>query len=147
MPPTGLINAKATAMTLASILMPNWVSWEVQSPGGKLTKTIGLHKSCSWLDSTCQDFPTEGECGDDEHGDPFCAMWRSVGFLMSAAAVFELVTLLAFVMLLIGGKQKREKGWRILALLLVWVGVLQCAAMAIVVCISMQSRGSWTDLV
>jgi hypothetical protein len=68
-------------------------------------------------------------------------MWRSVGFLMSAAAAFELVTLVTFVMLIIGGKQKRERGWRVLTFLLVLVGILQCAAMAIVVCISVHSGG------
>ena len=56
--------------------------------------------------------------------------------MMSAAAIFELVTLVAFFMLITGGKQKRERGWRLLSFLLVLVGILQCASMAVVVCIS-----------
>ena len=54
--------------------------------------------------------------------------------MMSFAAVLELATLVAYLVVLIGGKQKRETGWKVLAFLLVVVGVLQCASMAIVVC-------------
>jgi hypothetical protein len=53
--------------------------------------------------------------------------------MMSFAAVLELVTLVAYLVVLIGGRQKRETGWKVLAFLLVAVGVLQCASMAIVV--------------
>ena len=55
--------------------------------------------------------------------------------MMSAAALFELVTLVTFFILIAGGKQKRESGWRVVSFLLVLVGILQCASMAIVVCI------------
>ena len=61
-------------------------------------------------------------------------MWRSVGFLMSFAAVLEMVTIIAYVTIIGGGKQKRETGWKVLAFMLVLVGVVQCASMAIVVC-------------
>lgn len=52
---------------------------------------------------------------------------------MNVSAVMELVTVIAFVVILAGGKQKRESGWRVLSFLLVVVAVLQCASMAIVV--------------
>jgi len=52
--------------------------------------------------------------------------------MMSFAAVLELVTLVAYVVVLLGGKQKREIGWKVLTFLLVLVGGLQCASMAIV---------------
>ncbi len=61
-------------------------------------------------------------------------MWRSVGFMMSFAAVLELVILLAYCVVIAGGKQKRETGWKVLCFLLMIVGVVQCASMAIVVC-------------
>jgi hypothetical protein len=61
-------------------------------------------------------------------------MWRSVGFMMNFAALLELVTIVAYLVVIVGGKQKREIGWRVLAFFLVLVGVLQCGAMAIVVC-------------
>jgi hypothetical protein len=46
----------------------------------------------------------------------------------------ELATIVAYLIVIAGGKQKRETGWRVLAFLLVLVGVVQCGAMAIVVC-------------
>jgi len=52
--------------------------------------------------------------------------------MMNVAVVMELVTLIAFVVILAGGKQKRERGWGVLGSLLAFVGVLQCAGMAIV---------------
>ena len=58
-----------------------------------------------------------------------------MGFMMSFAAALELATLVAYVVVILGGKQMRETGWRILAFMLTLVGVVQCASMAIVVCI------------
>lgn len=62
-------------------------------------------------------------------------MWRSVGFLMSFAAVLELGTIVAYVIIIGGGRQKRETGWKVLAFMLMLVGIVQCAGMAIVVSI------------
>jgi hypothetical protein len=53
--------------------------------------------------------------------------------MMSFAAVFELVTLVTYVVVIAGGKQKRETAWKVLAFMLMLVGVVQCASMAIVV--------------
>lgn len=60
-------------------------------------------------------------------------MWRSVGFLMSFAVVMEGMTLIAFLVVIVGGKQKRESGWKILSGLLVLAALIQCIAMALVV--------------
>jgi len=60
-------------------------------------------------------------------------MWRSVGFLMSFAVVGEGGTLIAYIVVLGGGKQKRESGWKILSGMLFLVGVIQCTGMALVV--------------
>ena len=60
--------------------------------------------------------------------------------MMSFAAVLELVTIVAYVVVLAGGKQKRENGWKVLSFLLVVVGLLQCASMAIVVCYTLKRR-------
>lgn len=61
-------------------------------------------------------------------------MWRSVGFMMSFAAVLELVTLVTYVVLIFGGKQRRETGWKVLVFMLALIGILQVSSMAIVVC-------------
>jgi len=121
----------ATAMTIASIFIPDWITWSVDTQdGGHFTKTIGLHKSCLSTNHECEHFPQYEDChGTDRY---FCSMWRSVGFMMSFAAVFELVTLVTYMVIIAGGKQKRESGWRVVVFFLVLVAALQCASMAIV---------------
>lgn len=59
-------------------------------------------------------------------------MWRSVGFLMSFSVVMEGMTLIAFMVMIAGGKQKRESGWKILTGFLILVGLIQCASMALI---------------
>ncbi|EOO04156.1 putative lysine-sensitive aspartokinase 3 protein [Phaeoacremonium minimum UCRPA7] len=120
-------------MTLASILMPHWVSYIVtaEDTGSTFTKTIGLHKSCSSVaDPPCQPFPQDEICRGDER--TFCSMWRTTGFLMSFATVAELAALVGFIVIIGGGKMKREFGWKVLGTILCVVGVIQFAAMAIV---------------
>ena len=68
-------------------------------------------------------------------------MWRSVGFLMSFAVVLEGMTLIAYVVILAGGKQKREGGWKVLSALHVCCAALQCAGMAIIVSPSLLRLG------
>jgi len=60
-------------------------------------------------------------------------MWKSVGFLMSFAVVIEGMTVAAFVILLAGGKQRREQGWGVLAILTALAAFVQAAAMALMV--------------
>ncbi|TAQ89394.1 hypothetical protein B7494_g2285 [Chlorociboria aeruginascens] len=121
----------ATAMTFSAIFLPDWITWDVTTPtGNHVTRTIGLHRSCSSVSSQCHHFPQVEDCqGSDRY---FCSMWRSTGFLMSFAAVLELVTLVAYSVVIVGGKQKRETGWKVLTFMLVLVAVVQCASMAIV---------------
>lgn len=59
-------------------------------------------------------------------------MWRTVGFLMSFAVLIELATLVGYVIVVLGGKQSREYGWKIICTLLAFITVVQCAGMAIV---------------
>ena len=52
---------------------------------------------------------------------------------MSFAVVIEGMTLITFIVILAGGKQKRETGWKVLSALLVLVGLIQCAGMTLIV--------------
>ena len=52
---------------------------------------------------------------------------------MSFAVVLEGMTLITYIVILAGGKQKRESGWKILCGLHVLCGALQLAGMAIIV--------------
>ena len=60
-------------------------------------------------------------------------MWRSVGFLMSAAVVLEAMTIVAYVVIMSGGKQRRAGSWKLLAMLHVVCTALLCAAISIIV--------------
>jgi len=68
-------------------------------------------------------------------------MWRTVGFLMSFAVVLEGMCLVAYFVILAGGKQLRETGWSILSLLIVIAAIVQCASMSLVVSQECSSRG------
>lgn len=59
---------------------------------------------------------------------------------MSFAAVIEMATIVAFVVVLAGGREKRVNGWKVLAGLLGILGLLQCAGMAIVVGINQTNQ-------
>lgn len=62
--------------------------------------------------------------------------------MMSFSAVMELATLVAYLVIIIGGRQKREQGWKLLTLLLVIIGVAQCFCMSTVVCIVYYDGGA-----
>jgi len=51
---------------------------------------------------------------------------------MSIAALLELVTIVAYGVILVGGKQKRQNGWKVLVFLLSVAGLAQVAATAVV---------------
>ncbi|KAF6224700.1 hypothetical protein HO173_012890 [Letharia columbiana] len=120
----------ASALTLASIIIPRWISWDSETPSGaKIHYTYGLHRRCSSLTNACEYFPHEEDCHGDRY---FCSMWRSVGFLTSFTVVLEGMTLITYIVILVGGKQKRESGWKILAGLHLLCGAVECAGMAIV---------------
>ena len=141
----------ACAFTLTSIIEPRWISWNsetvsslhlphlshgvslkypLQPSGEHIHYTYGLHRRCSSLTGNCVYFPHHEDCHGDRY---FCSMWRSVGFLMSLAVVIEGMTLITYIVILAGGKQKRESGWKILSGLLVLVGLIQCTSMALMV--------------
>lgn len=123
-------------MTLASILVPHWVSMDVPVHGGDKTYSqhLGLHHYCNTAlpDKPCRTFPdTDKDCSADDKY--FCSMWRTSGFLMSFATIAELATLVCFVVTIGGGNVKREYGWKVLCGLLATVSVVQFASMGLVV--------------
>ncbi|PTB64196.1 hypothetical protein BBK36DRAFT_1124212 [Trichoderma citrinoviride] len=122
----------ATAMIVASITEPRWVSYSVTTTKGEtLEKHIGLHKSCSSLDDPyCRDFPSQELC---QYGERyFCSMWRTVGFMASFGIVLCLATLISFAIVMGGGKYRRETGWPFVAALLTLVSVVEFIVISIV---------------
>ncbi|KAJ4418711.1 hypothetical protein N0V82_005382 [Gnomoniopsis sp. IMI 355080] len=125
----------ASAMTLAAILVPHWVSMDVAVHGSDkiYSQHLGLHHYCNTAlpGKPCRTFPdTELDCSPNDKY--FCSMWRTSGFLMSFATVAELATLVGFVVTIGGGQVKREYGWKVLSGLLATVAVVQFAALGLV---------------
>ncbi|KAI3400108.1 hypothetical protein diail_4338 [Diaporthe ilicicola] len=125
----------ASALTLTSILVPHWVSMDVESQNSDTvySQHLGLHHYCNTAlpDKPCRTFPDE-EKDCDPNDRYFCSMWRTTGFLMSFATVAELATLVCFVVAIGGGQVKREYGWKVLCGLLSVVSVVQFAAMGLI---------------
>ncbi|KAF2193816.1 hypothetical protein K469DRAFT_712648 [Zopfia rhizophila CBS 207.26] len=121
------LTVACTAMTVASIVMPRWLSY---SPNDKREFSYGLHSRCSNVKGTCDRFPRFEDCEGDKWS--FCSMWRTVGFLMSFAVVIELCTFVSFAVIIMGGVQRRSTGWKIVCSLLLLGGIVQCTAMALV---------------
>ena len=79
----------------------------------------------------CGAFPQHSDCVGDNWS--FCSMWRTVGFLMSFAVIIEGAALIGYAVVLLGGKQKRDKGYKVISGLLGLAAVVQMAGMAVVV--------------
>ena len=62
---------------------------------------------------------------------------------MSFAVVMEGMTLIAFLVMIVGGKQKREQGWKVLSGLIAFVGVILAVGMGLIVSysLSVHSKG------
>jgi len=115
-------------MTIVSITIPRWVRYE-SDIGGDIKFSYGLHRKCSTVTGTCDPFPTERDCEGD---GTFCALWRSVGFLMSFTVIIEFASAVAFAVVLLGGVQQRTYGWKMVCSLLACASFTQMAGMSIV---------------
>ncbi|KAE8152283.1 hypothetical protein BDV25DRAFT_151428 [Aspergillus avenaceus] len=115
-------------LTISSIVVPKWISYHSGSSG--IAYSYGLHRRCSSLTNTCESFPQREDCHDGDRY--FCSMWRSVGFLMSFAVVLEGMSLVAFLIILSGGKRLRESGWKVLSLLILLSVIVQACSTSIV---------------
>jgi len=122
------LTVAVTAMTIASIILPRWIRWD-NGTGTSPHYTYGLHKKCSSVTGGCEPFPQYGDCDRDP---TFCSIWRSVGFFMSFAVIIELATIVAFVVIISGGRQTREYGWKIVCSLLAVIVLVECASMSMV---------------
>lgn len=121
----------AAACTIAAIVLPNWVSYTAPTDNDPIHVNYGLHRRCSSVTGQCTPFPQDEDClGNDRY---FCSMWRSTGFFMNLSVIMEIVVLVAYLVILLGGRVSREAGWKILSALLALVAAGQLIAMALVV--------------
>lgn len=120
-------------MTIASISLPNWISYSVTTAKGETyDRHIGLHVSCSNLgDPGCQSYPPKDLCENGERY--FCTMWRTVGFLSAFATILCLASLVGFVVIMSGGKYKRETSWPFASSMLALVSIVEFVTISLVV--------------
>ena len=71
-------------------------------------------------------------------------MWRSTGFLLNFSLMAELACIVAYIVILFGGRGVRESGWKILSGLLFVVGMAELIGMALVVRIGIPLRNKLT---
>ncbi|KAL5374755.1 hypothetical protein DPSP01_011685 [Paraphaeosphaeria sporulosa] len=119
----------STTMTIASIYMPRWISFDPNNDGRKMS--YGLHSRYTNIPNEPEyaQFPSREYCKTDES---FCNMWRTVGFFISFDVAVELCTLVSFVVIISGGVQRRAAGWHIVSTLLLFCAFVQCVGMSIV---------------
>ncbi|KAM0693078.1 hypothetical protein Q7P36_007635 [Cladosporium allicinum] len=120
----------AFACSIAAVALPNWISYTSPTDNDPIHVSYGLHKRCSSITGQCTPFPQDQDCYGDDRS--FCSMWRSTGFLMNFSIIFEVAVLVAYLVILVGGRGTREVGWKILAPLLLVVSGAQLVAMTLV---------------
>lgn len=102
----------ASVLTLTAITIPRWISYTSDSAtDGRITYSYGLHYSCRsgpGIGDSCTPFPSESDCANDEH---FCSLWKTTGYLMNLAVFLEVLIIAAYIVILIGGRERREKGY------------------------------------
>jgi hypothetical protein len=121
----------AFACSIAAVALPNWISYTSPTDNDPIHVSYGLHKRCSSITGQCTPFPQDQDCYGDDRS--FCSMWRSTGFLMNFSIIFEVAVLVAYLVILVGGRGTREVGWKILTPLLLVVAAAQLVAMTLVV--------------
>jgi hypothetical protein len=129
----------AFACSIAAVALPNWISYTSPTDNDPIHVSYGLHKRCSSITGQCTPFPQDQDCYGDDRS--FCSMWRSTGFLMNFSIIFEVAVLVAYLVILVGGRGTREVGWKILTPLLLVVAAAQLVAMTLVV--RLMSERDW----
>lgn len=62
---------------------------------------------------------------------------------MSLGVVVEGMTIAAFMILLLGGKQRREQGWAVLAIMVAIAAVVQAGSMSLTVGQNLSLKQTW----
>ncbi|KAK0616031.1 hypothetical protein B0T17DRAFT_539958 [Bombardia bombarda] len=124
----------ATAMTIASVVSTNWITYSVTTKSGHTVyDNIGLHQRCTSAgtsaSSSCVPFPSDDRCAKN---GPICNIWRTTGFLMNLAVVLQCAVGVGIIISLAGGRVRRTDGWRILSVPLAIDALLQFCSVTFV---------------
>ncbi|KAL2266282.1 hypothetical protein VTJ83DRAFT_5634 [Remersonia thermophila] len=133
----------ATALTIGSLLSPDWVSYTTRLPSGAtVTDAIGLRYRCTTSHASsgpgptvaCTPFPEASRRGAVGGQDPsFGSMWRTAGSLVGLAVVAELAAIVGIGAAAAAGKARRASGrWKALSFVLAGVALVKVGALAVV---------------
>ncbi|KAK5661268.1 hypothetical protein OQA88_11162 [Cercophora sp. LCS_1] len=112
-----------TGMTIRSIFTP-WMSHIIP---GSLEHHLGLRQSRRWVygdEAVWEPFPGETMWETWNRPDHWRDWWRSISRIMNWALVADVVTLVGFILVMMGGMERRQKRWKVLCGLLGVVTVL-----------------------
>ncbi|KAI9716501.1 MAG: hypothetical protein M1828_007661 [Chrysothrix sp. TS-e1954] len=136
------------ALTLASMILPTWITWDTPTSH----TSYGLHSHCTSLapidiattsmntapprilysKADCRPFPSYSDCRSSTTSKHFCTWWRSAAFLSSLSFILALATTTSFIVVILGGKQKRMHGWKLVTGLVLLTEAAQIATAVIV---------------
>lgn len=114
----------AMALTLTAILLPTWITFT----SGPAHSSYGIHSYCT--NSACSPFPIRTDCTAGHRS--FCVQWRTAAFALNLTFLTELATLVTFALVLLGGKQMRDQGTRVLSVMLMLCAAGQVLTVALV---------------
>ncbi|KAL0078072.1 hypothetical protein J3Q64DRAFT_1767570 [Phycomyces blakesleeanus] len=117
------------ALNLTALLLPKWLIFVVPKPLYSETN-YGLFKLCQSVTGECRPFPREEEGDCTEEG--FCQLWQAAGAGMILAAVIGALTLVALLGTMCSSRRKRERGWKLVAGMLVLHAIPAAISMSVV---------------
>ncbi|KAI9021440.1 hypothetical protein CLU79DRAFT_753321 [Phycomyces nitens] len=117
------------ALNLTALFLPKWLTFVVPKPLYSETN-YGLFKLCQSVTGDCRPFPREEEGDCTEEG--FCQLWQTAGAGMILAAVIGALTLVALLGTMCSSRRKRERGWKLVAGMLVLHAIPAAISMSVV---------------
>ncbi|KAG9299607.1 hypothetical protein G9A89_020778 [Geosiphon pyriformis] len=115
--------------TTLALLMPNWLVFSPPIPWLS-TVNYGLFERCSAFTNGCHPFPDQenGDC-DEKY---FCDKWIAARLGMIFATIVGGLTWLFLLLVLVSGRQRREKSWVLASMLMMFHAVFQFLAIGLI---------------
>lgn len=112
----------------------NRIDWiVVRTPG--LSLDYGLTEECDPTTGKCHRFPPPGECQsrpDVSTSSSLCFQWHTAAYLFYLSIVIGILLLFSLLAILVGGRSKRESGWKVVVGLQMAFVALQSIGLALV---------------
>ncbi|KAI9316732.1 hypothetical protein BX666DRAFT_190797 [Dichotomocladium elegans] len=130
---TVLLAIASNVLNVVATVVPKWL---ISNAG---QQTYGLFLVCSG--DHCRPYPRadKGDCEQDN--ELFCPLWQAAGAGMILAGVVGALTLVALLGTLCSSSRKRERGWKLVAGMMMMHAVP--SAVAVVIMIDLEVPGTY----